>query len=112
MLNMDKKLAQREAEGKIIRTGLVGAGQMGRGMVSQMVGMKGIMPAIVADIKIENVINAFHCAGIKDEDIAKTNSLEEANKFMETGKYVATENADFGNARNVDCTLDKISRRN
>ena len=107
MLNMDKKLAQREAEGKIIRTGLVGAGQMGRGMVSQMVGMKGIMPAIVADIKIENVINAFHYAGIKDEDIAKTNSLEEANKFMEMGKYVATENADLISTANlVECAID------
>jgi len=107
MLNMDKKLAQREAEGKIIRTGLVGAGQMGRGMVSQMVGMKGIMPAIVADIKIDNVINAFHYAGIKDEDIAKTNSLEEANKFMEMGKYVATENADLISSANlVECAID------
>lgn len=107
MLNMDKKLAQREAEGKIIRTGLVGAGQMGRGMVSQMVGMKGIMPAIVADIKIENVINAFHYAGIKDEDIAKTNSLAEANKFMEMGKYVATENADLISTANlVECAID------
>lgn len=107
MLNMDKKLAQREAEGKIIRTGLVGAGQMGRGMVSQMVGMKGIMPAIVADIKLDNVINAFHYAGIKDEDIAKTNSLEEANKFMEMGKYVATENADLISTANlVECAID------
>ena len=47
MLNMDKKLAKREEEGKIIRAGIVGAGQMGRGMVTQMALMKGIMPAIV-----------------------------------------------------------------
>ena len=107
MLNMDTKLAKREEEGKIIRTGLVGAGQMGRGMVSQMVGMKGITPAIVADIKIDNVINAFHYAGIKDEDIAKTNSLEEANKFMEQGKFVATENADLiSHANLVECAID------
>ena len=107
MLNMDTKLAKREEEGKIIRTGLVGAGQMGRGMVSQMVGMKGIMPAIVADIKLDNVINAFHYAGIKDEDIAKTNSLEEANKYMEQGKYVATENADLiSHANLVECAID------
>ena len=107
MLNKDTKLAKREEEGKIIRTGLVGAGQMGRGMVSQMVGMKGITPAIVADIKIDNVINAFHYAGIKDEDIAKTNSLEEANKFMEQGKFVATENADLiSHANLVECAID------
>ena len=35
MLNMDKKLLKREEEGKVIRVGIVGAGQMGRGMVTQ-----------------------------------------------------------------------------
>ena len=28
MLNMDKKLLKREEEGKVIRVGIVGAGQM------------------------------------------------------------------------------------
>ena len=59
MLNMDKKLLKREEEGKVIRVGIVGAGQMGRGMVTQMVLMKGITPAIVSDIKIENAVHAF-----------------------------------------------------
>ena len=86
MLNMDKKLAKREEEGKIIRAGIVGAGQMGRGMVTQMALMKGIMPAIVSDIKMDNVINAFHYAGISDEDIAVAKTLEEANRYMEQGK--------------------------
>ena len=63
MLNMDQKLIKRQEEGRIIRTGIVGAGQMGRGMVTQMVLMKGIMPAIVSDIKIENAVHAFKDAG-------------------------------------------------
>ena len=49
MLNMDKKLIKRQEEGKIIKTGIVGAGQMGRGMVTQMVLMNGMMPAIGSD---------------------------------------------------------------
>ena len=107
MLNMDQKLIKREAEGKIIRTGIVGAGQMGRGMVTQMALMKGIMPAIVSDIKMENVINAFHYAGIKDEDIAVAKTLEDANKYMEMGKYVATENSDLiAQANLVECAID------
>ena len=107
MLNMDKKLAKREEEGKIIRAGIVGAGQMGRGMVTQMVLMKGIMPAIVSDIKFENVINAFHYAGISDEDIAVAKTLEEANRYMEQGKYVATENSDFiSHANLVEVAID------
>lgn len=107
MLNMDQKLIKREEEGKIIRTGIVGAGQMGRGMVTQMALMKGIMPAIVSDIKMDNVINAFHYAGIKDEDIAVATTLEEANKYMEMGKYVATENSDLiAQANLVECAID------
>ena len=61
MLNMDQKLIKRQEEGRIIRTGIVGAGQMGRGMVTQMVLMQGMMPAIVSDIKVENAVNAFKC---------------------------------------------------
>ena len=107
MLNMDKKLAKREEEGKIIRAGIVGAGQMGCGMVTQMALMKGIMPAIVSDIKFENVINAFHYAGISDENIAVAKTLEEANRYMEQGKYVATENSDLISQANlVEVAID------
>ncbi|WP_196589900.1 NAD(P)H-dependent oxidoreductase [Pectinatus cerevisiiphilus] len=107
MLNMDQKLLKREEEGKIIRTGIVGAGQMGRGMVTQMAIMKGISPAIVSDIKLENVINAFHYAGITDDQIVVAKTLEEANKYMEMGKYVATENSELISQANlVECAID------
>ena len=66
MLNLDKKLLKREEDGKIIRVGIVGAGQMGRGMVTQMVIMKGMMPAIVSDIKIENAVHAFKYSEVSD----------------------------------------------
>ena len=107
MLNIDKKLAKREAEGKIIRTGIVGVGQMGRGLVSQMVLMKGIMPAIVADHTLDKVIKAFHTAGVRDEDIAVAKTLDEANRYMEQGKYVATENDTFiSHANLVEVAID------
>ncbi|TCS77797.1 NAD(P)H-dependent oxidoreductase [Pectinatus cerevisiiphilus] len=107
MLNMDQKLLKREEEGKIIRTGIVGAGQMGRGMVTQMAIMKGISPAIVSNIKLENVINAFHYAGITDDQIVVAKTLEEANKYMEMGKYVATENSELISQANlVECAID------
>ena len=107
MLNIDKKLAKREAEGKIIRTGIVGVGQMGRGLVSQMVLMKGIMPAIVADHTLDKVIKAFHTAGVRDEDIAVAKTIDEANRYMEQGKYVATENDTFiSHANLVEVAID------
>ena len=64
MLNMDKKLIKRQEDGQIIKTGIVGAGQMGRGMVTQMVLMKGITPAVVSDIDLELAVHAFKYAGV------------------------------------------------
>ena len=95
MLNMDQKLIKRQEEGKIIKTGIVGAGQMGRGMVTQMVLMNGITPAIVSDIKVENAVHAFKYAGVSDEDIVIAKTLADANAAMEAGKYVACEDANF-----------------
>ena len=107
MLNMDKKLLKRQEEGKIIKTGIVGAGQMGRGMVTQMVLMNGIMPAIVSDIKIENAVHAFKYAGVTDDDIVIAKTLADANAAMEAGKYVACEDADFVSRANlVECAID------
>ena len=107
MLNMNQKLIKREQEGKTIKTGIVGAGQMGRGMVTQMVLMHGIMPAIVSDINVVNAVNAFKYAGVSDSDIVIVNTLAEANAAMEKGKYVATESSDFISQANlVDCVID------
>ena len=107
MLNMQNKLAQREADGKIIKTGIVGAGQMGRGMVTQMVLMKGITPAIVSDIKVENAVNAFKYAGVTDDEIVIAETLEEANAGILAGKYVACPSADFvSTCPAVECVID------
>lgn len=107
MLNMNQKLLKRQQEGKIIRTGIVGAGQMGRGMVTQMVLMNGIMPAIVSDIVVDNAVHAFQYAGVQADDIKVVETLEEANRWMEAGKYVATANADLiAKANLVECAID------
>ena len=107
MLNMNRKLLKRQQEGKIIRTGIVGAGQMGRGMVTQMVLMNGITPSIVSDIKVENAVHAFKYAGVSDDDIIIAETLEQANAGIAAGKYVACANADFiAQADLVECAID------
>lgn len=107
MLNMNEKLLKRQQEGKIIHTGIVGAGQMGRGMVTQMVLMNGITPSIVSDIQVENAIHAFQYAGVSEDDIAVAHTIEEANRLMEAGKYVACEDANFiSQANMVECAID------
>ncbi len=107
MLNMDKRLIRCEEEGKNIRTGVVGAGQMGRGLVTQMMIMHGLTPAILSDHTAEKAVNAFRHAGVADEDIAVARTLEEANRFMEQGKYVVTEDSDILCRTNLtQCVID------
>lgn len=107
MLNMNVKLMKRQEDGEIIRTGIVGAGQMGRGMVTQMVLMQGIMPAIVSDINIDSAVHAFKYAGVSDDDIKIVDNLADANKWMEAGKYVATQDSNLiAQANLVECAID------
>lgn len=107
MFNIDTKLLKREEEGKIIRAGIIGQGQMGTGMTVEMVRMKGMTPAIISDIKIENAWNALRKAGVKDDDIAEAQTAAEAQSLIESGKYVVTQDADVVcNTAQVECVVD------
>lgn len=107
MLGLNTKLKQLEESGKRIRMGLIGAGQMGKGMVSQVTLMKGITPAFVADINIENAIDAYIQSGISREDIAVVNKLSDANSALESGKFVVTQDADLPAKTNIiDVVVD------
>lgn len=93
MLGINRKLEEMETNGDIIKVGLVGAGQMGRGMVSQIENMSGMRVVLTADIQLENVVNAYVKAGVADTDIVKTTDAEEAAAAIQSGQVVATTDA-------------------
>jgi len=107
MLGLNTKLKKIEEQGKQIQVGLVGAGQMGKGMVSQMALMKGMKPSLVIDINIENAIQAYTLAGIKKEDIAVVNKLQDLNIAMEQGRFAVSQDAELAAKANlVDVVVD------
>lgn len=107
MLGLNYKLEELEEKGKKINFGIVGAGQMGMGMVSQVMLMKGVRPAIVADINVQNAHQAFLNAGVKDDDTAQAKTIAEANELMERGKYVYTGDAEIASKANlIDVVID------
>lgn len=107
MLGLNTKLKQREEQGKSIRVGLVGAGQMGKGMVSQMILMRGMIPSLVADINIENALESYTLAGIDKKAVVMAKNLSQVNKGIEDGKYVATDNAELvAQANLIDVVVD------
>src|SRR5690625_954715 len=107
MIGINRKLRQLDVENKHIRVSLIGAGLMGKGMVSQMMLMKGMIPALVASNKLEDAIAAYTLAGVKKEDIIIGRSLNQVNKAMEMGKLVATDIAEYATEANlVDVVVD------
>ena len=93
MLGLNYKLEKLEKDGTPILVGIVGAGQMGQGMVSQMHLMVGMNPSIVADINIENAKKAFINAGITEDKIKCTKNVDESDEWIAQGNYVVTDDA-------------------
>ncbi|MDN3450658.1 NAD(P)-dependent oxidoreductase [Planococcus sp. APC 3906] len=107
MLGINRKLEEMQRNGIIIKVGLVGAGQMGRGMVSQIESMAGMRVVITADIQIDNVTNAYLKAGVADADIVQTNQANEAAEAIQGGKVVATTDAQLVTSlADVDVVVD------
>ena len=101
------KLNKLEEEGKKIRVSIVGAGLMGKGMVSQMMLVKGMEPSLVTSNKISDAVKAYRLAGISEEDIVIAKSLQEINLAMEKNKYVASDMTEYASKANlVDVVVD------
>ncbi|MCJ1907313.1 NAD(P)H-dependent oxidoreductase [Planococcus ruber] len=107
MLGINRKLQELEQNGTIIKVGLVGAGQMGRGMVSQIESMAGMRVVITADIQLENAAKAYTKSGVAILDVVKTDQAAEASEAVKAGKVVATTDAKLVTALpEVDVVVD------
>jgi predicted homoserine dehydrogenase-like protein len=84
-------LLKREEEGKPIRLGLVGCGQMGSGMVHVTNRMAGMITAAISDIDINRPIAELKSIGVPESEICVTSSRGEAEDALAKGKYVVTE---------------------
>ncbi|MBR5995318.1 MAG: NAD(P)-binding domain-containing protein [Eubacteriaceae bacterium] len=90
MLNINTKLKALEEQGRRIRVGLVGAGQMGTGLISQISGMKGICVVITADHHPEKAVKAYQAAGIPVEMIKTVDTMNEAEAAVKSGSFAVT----------------------
>ena len=59
MYEIDSKLAKLHEEGRPIRVGLIGAGQMGKDIVAQIAKMKGMECDVVVDLTPEIAKDAY-----------------------------------------------------
>lgn len=91
MIIVDTALARREAEGRPIKVGLVGAGFQGAGIALQILtATKGMQLCAIASRRLEPAIAAFGQAGITPEVVANEDELAKA---IAEGRPVVTEDA-------------------
>lgn len=88
-----ERLQQLEADGKAIRIGLVGCGQMGSGLVHVTNQMKGMETRAISDIDINRPLAVLQEMGISESDICITDNLNKAEDALRSGKYLITEDA-------------------
>ncbi len=104
---MLKKLLELEEKRKNIKVALIGAGLMGKGLVSQMMLVKGMTPSLVVSHKISDAIESYTLAGISKEDIVIAKTLDDINLAIEKDKYVVTDNTEYGSRGNaIDVVVD------
>lgn len=106
MLIVDTALKRREAEGRPIRVGMIGAGFMGRGLANQILNsVPGMRLAAVSNRSIEGARRAYVEHGRPEPLLAsREGQLEDA---IRAGKPVVTEDADLIiDSDHIDCVVD------
>jgi predicted homoserine dehydrogenase-like protein len=101
-----RKLEAREAAGRPIRVGWVGAGRMNTGAICQTARMKGMRNAVLCDIRPEAALRAYAINGIAREAVVITDDQGEANDAIRAGRPVVTANTEMMPGLELDCVVE------
>jgi predicted homoserine dehydrogenase-like protein len=102
---VDNALKAREAQGKPIRVGMIGAGFMGQGLVNQIVhSVQGERMTAIFNRHVDKALNAYKYAGLDAVVANKQGELEDA---IHAGKPVVTEDPFLlTRSEQIDCLVD------
>ncbi len=92
MFGIAAEMKHLESKGQTIRVGLIGAGQMGTDIVSQVALMPAQSLLVIADIDPERAVKAYQIAGYKPEQIVSATTLDQVNQALLTNHLVAVDN--------------------
>jgi predicted homoserine dehydrogenase-like protein len=100
-------LQARAHAGKPVRVGLVGCGEMGTDIVTQIGLMPGLEVAVIAEIRIDQAWAALDIAGIPRARAVATSNLGAAQDAILSGRVVVTDNSDIATTADpVDVIID------
>ena len=105
-------LARRfEAEGRPIRVGLIGSGEMGTDIVTQCDQMAGITVAAIAEINIEAAKRALAIAGRAPESFAVSGGESAFDEALRKGRTAITDDAlTLCSNDQIDVVIDATGR--
>ena len=87
-----QNLAQRAAENRPIRVGIIGTGKFGSGLVAQLSQMRGMEVAVIAEINAERGKRAYTVAGrLPDDAIRVAKNAGELHDVIRSGKRAVVE---------------------
>lgn len=89
-----------------VRIGVIGAGVFGTMMIVQLARMKGLKPAIVADINIEYATHALKLASTRQNEISEANTTSLANAGMDEHKIIVTKDANVLIQSDIDIVVE------
>lgn len=96
MATLKERLIEREKSEGPFKIGLVGAGQMGTGMISQMEKMYGLKVVAVADVQPNRAAEAFSEAGVRENEVQWIeDDLDKAGALIRDSQRVATHLSEF-----------------
>ncbi len=90
MFGLSEQMKQLEEAQQYIAIGLVGAGQMGTDIVSQISLMPSLRLLVTADINLDRAVESYRIAGHSSDCVAVTETLDDVNCALLNGRFVAT----------------------
>ena len=104
-------LARREAEGNPIRIGIIGCGEMGTDLVTQIARMPGLRVAAIADRRGTNAREAVRIARLPDDSAAFVDGLPALDRAIAGGKIAVTDDAQvLLRSAGIDVAIDATGR--
>jgi predicted homoserine dehydrogenase-like protein len=89
MIGLNEELKERGRQGRPVRIGLVGAGQMGVDVAATVARMQGVDIVAAADIDLDRARRSFETAGLPGEAV-EADTAAQADAAVAAGKRVFT----------------------
>lgn len=88
---LSERLAQRAAEGRPIRVGIIGTGKFGGGLVAQIAQMRGMEVSVIADINLDHARHAYSVSRVPADALHTANNANAIDDAIRNGQRAITE---------------------